>query len=230
MSSHYQVIIVGGGPGGYEAAIRCAQLQLRTALIEKDEYDWHPKPERVARARALVEEALEPYGHQVLIPPDEAFRARQKVIMAEYRSGNAKGAIELGRKVVDGNRPKGISIHDFSDLAITVGDIIASDGDWKLAIKYYEMGREYCRAKPKRINERIGNLARKHKDFQRAMQGYADAADWTDREEDKDEWNRLKGLAAIMSKAVRNKTATSDADDVFGNSDDSIGSIKLDDM
>lgn len=31
----YQVVVIGGGPGGYACAIRCAQLGLRTALIEK---------------------------------------------------------------------------------------------------------------------------------------------------------------------------------------------------
>jgi len=32
-----QVAVLGGGPGGYEAAIRCAQLGLKTALIEARE-------------------------------------------------------------------------------------------------------------------------------------------------------------------------------------------------
>jgi dihydrolipoamide dehydrogenase len=31
----YDVVIIGSGPGGYVAAIRCAQLGLKTALIEK---------------------------------------------------------------------------------------------------------------------------------------------------------------------------------------------------
>ena len=31
----YDVTIIGSGPGGYVAAIRCAQLGLTTALIEK---------------------------------------------------------------------------------------------------------------------------------------------------------------------------------------------------
>ncbi|MFA7483193.1 MAG: dihydrolipoyl dehydrogenase [Vulcanimicrobiota bacterium] len=35
-SNEYDVIILGGGPGGYVAAIRAAQLQLKTLLIEKD--------------------------------------------------------------------------------------------------------------------------------------------------------------------------------------------------
>ena len=31
----YDVIVIGSGPGGYVAAIRCAQLGFRTAIIEK---------------------------------------------------------------------------------------------------------------------------------------------------------------------------------------------------
>src|SRR5690606_2322640 len=33
--SNYDVTVIGSGPGGYVAAIRCAQLGLKTALIEK---------------------------------------------------------------------------------------------------------------------------------------------------------------------------------------------------
>ncbi|MCG8337403.1 MAG: dihydrolipoyl dehydrogenase [Proteobacteria bacterium] len=32
----YDVAIIGGGPGGYVAAVRCSQLGLRTALVEKE--------------------------------------------------------------------------------------------------------------------------------------------------------------------------------------------------
>jgi len=35
-SSTYDVTVIGSGPGGYVAAIRCAQLGLKTAIIEKD--------------------------------------------------------------------------------------------------------------------------------------------------------------------------------------------------
>ncbi len=33
----YQVVVVGGGPGGYACAIRCAQLGLRVGLVEERE-------------------------------------------------------------------------------------------------------------------------------------------------------------------------------------------------
>ncbi|HJT42821.1 MAG TPA: dihydrolipoyl dehydrogenase [Rhizomicrobium sp.] len=34
--SAFDVIVVGGGPGGYVCAIRCAQLGLKTAVVERD--------------------------------------------------------------------------------------------------------------------------------------------------------------------------------------------------
>ncbi|MCL4542019.1 MAG: dihydrolipoyl dehydrogenase [Chloroflexi bacterium] len=36
-SSTYDVVVLGGGPGGYVAAIRAAQLGLKTAVIEREE-------------------------------------------------------------------------------------------------------------------------------------------------------------------------------------------------
>jgi dihydrolipoamide dehydrogenase len=35
MSEHYDVVVLGAGPGGYVAAIRAAQLGLRTAVVEE---------------------------------------------------------------------------------------------------------------------------------------------------------------------------------------------------
>ena len=32
---NYDVVVIGSGPGGYVAAIRAAQLGMRTALVEK---------------------------------------------------------------------------------------------------------------------------------------------------------------------------------------------------
>lgn len=35
MSKQYDVVVIGAGPGGYVAAIRCAQLGLKTACVDK---------------------------------------------------------------------------------------------------------------------------------------------------------------------------------------------------
>ena len=36
MADAYDVIVIGGGPGGYVAAIRAAQLGRKTAVVERD--------------------------------------------------------------------------------------------------------------------------------------------------------------------------------------------------
>src|SRR5881397_104789 len=36
MSEPYDILIIGGGPGGYVAAIRAAQLGLKTAVVERE--------------------------------------------------------------------------------------------------------------------------------------------------------------------------------------------------
>jgi dihydrolipoamide dehydrogenase len=73
---HFQVVIVGTGPGGYVAAIRAAQLGLETAVVEKDELggtclNWGCIPtkawvvsahlyEQIRRAREYGIEVAEP--------------------------------------------------------------------------------------------------------------------------------------------------------------------------
>jgi len=34
MSDQYDVIVIGGGPGGYNCAIRCGQLGLKVLCVE----------------------------------------------------------------------------------------------------------------------------------------------------------------------------------------------------
>ena len=36
MAEVFDVVVIGSGPGGYVGAIRCAQLGLKTAVVEKD--------------------------------------------------------------------------------------------------------------------------------------------------------------------------------------------------
>jgi dihydrolipoamide dehydrogenase len=36
VSDSYDVIVLGSGPGGYVSAIRCAQLGLKTAIVERE--------------------------------------------------------------------------------------------------------------------------------------------------------------------------------------------------
>ena len=46
MSDHFDLVIIGGGPGGYSAALYGASAGLKVALVEKDNFDpkAFPKP------------------------------------------------------------------------------------------------------------------------------------------------------------------------------------------
>lgn len=59
MADQYDTIVVGGGPGGYVAAIRAAQLGLKIALVERDELggiclNWGCIPTKSLLANAHV--------------------------------------------------------------------------------------------------------------------------------------------------------------------------------
>ena len=45
--SDYQLIVIGAGPGGYEAALRAAKLGLKTAVVEKCEAGGDRKSTRL---------------------------------------------------------------------------------------------------------------------------------------------------------------------------------------
>ena len=36
LADQFDIIVLGGGPGGYVAAIRAAQLGLKTAVVERE--------------------------------------------------------------------------------------------------------------------------------------------------------------------------------------------------
>ena len=59
MKDKYQVIVIGAGPAGYHAAIRCAQLGLSTACIDKMiSKDGQPTWEELASIGAVYRRKL----------------------------------------------------------------------------------------------------------------------------------------------------------------------------
>ncbi|HJY84169.1 MAG TPA: FAD-dependent oxidoreductase, partial [Candidatus Binatia bacterium] len=70
---HYDLIVIGAGPGGYIAAIRAAQLGLKTAVVEKDKpggvcLNWGCIPSKAILTSAELYETVkegEHYGVKV---------------------------------------------------------------------------------------------------------------------------------------------------------------------
>ncbi len=71
----YDVIVVGGGPGGYVAAIRASQLGLRTAVVERAHLggiclNWGCIPTKALLRSAEI-------NHELSVARDVRHRARR---------------------------------------------------------------------------------------------------------------------------------------------------------
>ena len=104
--SHFQLIVIGSGPGGYVAAIRAAQLGMKTLLVEKDPQFGGTCLHRgciptkaLLHSASLLEEIgqADHYGIRVPGPP-----ALDLGGLHAYRDGvvdkNARGVAHLLRK------------------------------------------------------------------------------------------------------------------------------------
>ncbi len=92
MSDTYDVVVIGSGPGGYVAAIRCAQLGLRTACVERAELggiclNWGCIP-----TKALLKSA------EVL---DYAQRAKEFGVLIEGARADFPAIIKRSRDISD---------------------------------------------------------------------------------------------------------------------------------
>ena len=91
----YDVVIIGSGPGGYVAAIRAAQLGLKTAIVEKDDrFGGTCLLRGCIPTKALLESA-ELYEH--------ARKAKDFGVVIEGLSLDLGGVMRRKKKVVEQN-------------------------------------------------------------------------------------------------------------------------------
>lgn len=79
MSDAYDVIIIGGGPGGYVAAIRSAQLGMKTAVVEREHLggiclNWGCIPTKALLRSAEIFHAMQhPEAYGLTLPGQPGF-------------------------------------------------------------------------------------------------------------------------------------------------------------
>lgn len=108
----FDVVIIGGGPGGYVAAIRAAQLGGKAALVEQDELggvclNWGCIPTKALIASAGLYEALRRAGEFGLTVKEAGadlagIMKRKEQVVGQLRSGVALLLKENGVAVVKG--------------------------------------------------------------------------------------------------------------------------------
>lgn len=99
MTDKYDVLVIGGGPGGYVAAVRAAQLGLRTAVVERDRLggiclNWGCIPTKALLHGADVAHSLA-HAHEVGFTVDNvAFDMARLVDFSRQVSGRLSAGVE----------------------------------------------------------------------------------------------------------------------------------------
>jgi dihydrolipoamide dehydrogenase len=149
----YDCVVIGSGPGGYVAAIRAAQLGMKTAVIEKDRvggrclnYACIPA-KAVLRSADILTEVREAgdYGIKVGAPEVDfaAVSARREKVVSTLTGGVSglfkKNAIEFiaGEGALAG--PGRVSVGD-TDIVLAAKTIVLATGSVKRPIPGAQFG------------------------------------------------------------------------------------------
>ena len=146
--TNFDIIVVGGGPGGYVAAIRAAQLGLKTAVVEREHMggiclNWGCIPTkallRTSEVYGLIKHA-DSFGLSV---KDVSFDARKIVErsrkVANQLSNGVKGLMKKNKIAVfdgaaklaggaGGLRKLAVAMNDKSDVTLTAKNVILATG------------------------------------------------------------------------------------------------------
>ena len=142
MARHFEVVVIGGGPGGYPAAIRAAQLGKKVALIERDRlggeclnYGCIPSKALISTANLL--HALEGAAERGLdIGPAKVNMAQLQKwkgnVVQRLTSGVAQLCRGNGVEVISGTAsftgPNALHVEGASAEDVTFGDAIIATG------------------------------------------------------------------------------------------------------
>jgi len=141
MADSFDQIVIGGGPGGYVAAIRAAQLGQRVAVVERDKaggrclnYACIPA-KTILRTAELYHEArnsesLGVVGNDVSLDWEALHRRREEV--SQTLSGGVEGLWKKNKiefipgdasLTADGNVKVGDEVHEASAVTLATGSV-----------------------------------------------------------------------------------------------------------
>jgi dihydrolipoamide dehydrogenase len=154
--SSYDCVVIGSGPGGYVAAIRAAQLGLRTAVVERDKLGGRCLNYACIPAKAVLRSAdllseirdAEEFGLRVSgVEVDyAAVQARREKVVTTLTSGVGslfkKGGIDVieasAKLTADGNVL--VDAPDAEPQTLTAASVILATGSVPRAIPGVEFG------------------------------------------------------------------------------------------
>jgi dihydrolipoamide dehydrogenase len=152
----YDCIVIGSGPGGYVAAIRAAQLGLKTAVVERDKLGGRCLNYACIPAKAVLRSAdllseireAEEFGLKVAgVEVDyAAVQARREKVVNTLTSGVGGLFKKDGIEVIAGNAKLTadgdvlVDVFDAEPLTIGAGSVILATGSVPRAIPGVQFG------------------------------------------------------------------------------------------
>ena len=139
MGEEYDVVVVGAGPGGYVAAIRAAQLGLKTAVVEREELggvclNWGCIPSKALLKNAEILSLLRRgdefgfYFDNLRVDYSKAIDRSRKVV-----DRNTKGVAFLLRKNKVEHIKGEASLRDAHTIEVAPDDLVISSKNVVLA-------------------------------------------------------------------------------------------------
>jgi len=142
--TNFDIIVVGGGPGGYVAAIRAAQLGLKTAIVEREHMggvclNWGCIPTkallRTSEVYSLIKHA-DTYGLSV---KDVSFDAKKIVERSRKVANQLSGGVSMlmkknkitvfdGAAKLAGAGKLAVALKDKSNATLTYKNVILATG------------------------------------------------------------------------------------------------------
>lgn len=135
MAEKHDIVIIGGGPGGYVAAIRASQLGMNTALVEREHLggiclNWGCIPTKaLLRASEIhhLMETVSDYGFAPLKKDAISFDLKKVVKRSRDVSAQLTGGI---KGLMKKNK---VTVYDGHGSLAGAGKVSVKDGDKKIA-------------------------------------------------------------------------------------------------
>ena len=137
--TNFDIVVVGGGPGGYVAAIRAAQLGLKTAVVEREHMggiclNWGCIPTKALLRTSEVYSLIKHADSFGLSVKDVSFDAKKIVERSRKVANQLSGGVSMLMKKnkitakLAGTGKVAVAMKDKSNVTLTYKNVILATG------------------------------------------------------------------------------------------------------
>lgn len=201
-------------------AVAEAFVELINTHLFPCQYDWTPTDD-------ALQAAIKTYERCKAMPemtPAHRYASLTRIAAAQQKAGLYETAIATEQMLLN---VKGLSTSDIEKTHAVIGDCYQALKNYKKAVAHYEHA---INSDKYIVLNKLATSARLGKDYNRAMQAYADLVPMIDKVEAEDDYKRVTRLLVAMTQATRKMMQAPSTAEVFrSEGDKALGTLSLDD-